>query len=705
MKKPTSKVENRLLVDENDSDVQVITPVTLMQPISVLGSTANALPTKSSTNVIQVSTMEPIQPISTSNIPPRREQFSFWKNPVVVPPVESEPLQESPKEDIWETAFSGGKKEDTTVSSSLNIFDPQGGTQLPEDILNILKSVAPMIQQTQNQSSYKYNSRVPNVSASPANVESANIYTTSSKSRLNNTPGLTKPIEEKKDDRIDSRGIRSILKKVAEPLPPAVDLTKEFNHFNDQPEIPGLDSPAKIKQDPVDQPSGRSDQHTRSILKPPPEFDEAPLKTNTSYYNDSMYSTTDKNGRREHPIHGHPNHNIHHGQDRTYIEEDSLGNHQPSHTLDPLRKPYEREPPYENRTIDPEDKEISSYNNASGYRQLSHGPPVDPHDPYSITDTYRPPPVDRELDRVISPREDNISPGGTELRPKIVNPYDTRSLREERDPYLRSEVTHRVIDYSYVRDTHVIPGEPAPPPTSRYHDEKLKQPVRYPGETDDEYYARFERFYEMNRRHEEKRERETGPNRRSADSGRLPPHEARVPPHEARVPPHEARVPPHDDYYPTKDRYDERSPRPPINDSFRSRGPTAHDRGPPLGGRIIDESLRRVERNAYPDQGREARPYEHIVKITKRVEDKSVVENADRPMRWSETIESRYTSDPIRSTRNDIPRDFDARVTLPRLPPPRLQQPPCGPIGGGPRALLPRPTAPINSDFDKFQDY
>lgn len=103
-------------------------------------------------------------------------------------------------------------------------------------------------------------------------------------------------------------------------------------------------------------------------------------------------------------------------------------------------------------------------------------------------------------------------------------------------------------------------------------------------------------------------------------------------------------------------------------------------------------------------------PFQQVVEITKRVEDKSVRETnpPDRPYRWSETVESRYTTDNSRNTRNDFSirdasRELDARGTLPRLPPPRVPQP-RGAMTGLPRARLPRP-APAAGDFDKFQDY
>lgn len=536
--KKTPKTANRSMEDEHDSDVQVLNPTSAGLPISVLGSTPNIFPIETSTNVIQVSTIPSVQPVSaTHHIPPsqqhiplahiptshvphsqstyippthippqRREQFSFWKNQVVspVPPIQlptddqQKPSKESPKEDIWETAFSGGTKEDHVASSSLNIFDPSSGAaQLPEDILNILKSVAPMMQQTQNnQSAYKYNSRTPNSSSSaPKPPSSSNLYSISSSPLRTNAPPVTvKPVEEKKGNRTDSRGIRSILKKAPEPqpLPTTIEIPEDDSLSKSLTEIPGLD--------PVSKPT--QPEETRSALKQQqPAFQETRPATSSSYYDDLAYAATEAaNGRRDHTAHGRPI-----PQDQHLPRERApMNNHRPMDPHDPMtRRPYEHDP-YDNRKPVADDKEPADYNITGGYRKSYVPPPqADPHDPYSVTEPYRPPPVER--DALERPRP---APVRTET---LVNPYDTRALRE-RDPYMRSEITHRVIDYSYVRDTRIIPGEAKGPP--RYEEGTLKQPVRYPGETDDEYYARFERFYEMSRRGEGKLDRDSGPIRR-----------------------------------------------------------------------------------------------------------------------------------------------------------------------------------------------
>jgi len=123
--------------------------------------------------------------------------------------------------------------------------------------------------------------------------------------------------------------------------------------------------------------------------------------------------------------------------------------------------------------------------------------------------------------------------------------------------------------------------------------------------------------------------------------------------------------------------------------------------------RVIDESVRRVERIPYQDE-------ERVVEITKRMEDKSVLASnntSDRhmPYRRSEIIESRLTNETGRNLPNDIRlpirdnnRDFDSRSMrnpLPRLPPPRLPPPRL------PQRRLPLP-AQVAGDYDpKFQDY
>ena len=516
---------NKSVVDDNDSDVQEI-PIDQVQSISVIGSNSAQLnmPTQVMPNAM------PFQPSSTSNVQPihRKEQFSFWKNPVVSQPA----TQDSPKEDIWDSAFSGGQKEDTTGLATLKLFDPSGGVQLPEDILNILKSVAPIIQQNQQ------HSKIANSSSNYSmNTHTSNSYDSSNsnpKKKLQTPVAITIDDKEQiQDEKDGSTRIRSILKKGSDQA-----LSPQNVHGDPEiidhplPVIPGLDSSSTLDSSA----SRRTDNVGRSILKSQSAFqDHHTTEGSKSFYNEnSMYSVTDGNAGlcdppekddfakklnakddKEHKVsHGgntyeHDNH-----YDKGNIDGDTVlrnkewgkRNHTRSNITNTsnenVQLSEEREPKRHTYDSAPMDYR----------RQAPTG--TDQPDTYNDTDKYRQPNIPNERDRAdhfISQRLEGNSPkdGQTGRSPA----ENLGKPGNDRDPYLRSEVTHRVIDYSYVRDTRIIPDESAVEST-RYNDNPPRQPVRYPGETDDEYYARFERFYEENRRNEEqsgiRREREGG---------------------------------------------------------------------------------------------------------------------------------------------------------------------------------------------------
>lgn len=576
----------------DDGDVTEITPTT----IPVIGSSAS-IPVLCS-NAPPVRSDAINKPFaSTSNVstlpsipPQRREQFSFWKNPAVV----AAPLQkDSPKEDVWDIAFSGAKESEKEADETANLFSSSTDMQnpLPIDILNILKSVAPIMQNMQQLSQRTQVPQQPN-----------QLQATSRPSNNTRLPG--EPSTPQQGSSAGGR-VRSILKKMKEAPPVAV--VEDDHPAPTEPKptpkgfsIPGLESaPTTTNETPATNARDRSAFDAQRNYPASENYGEK-----QSYSGDVIYSGTSARNR-----------------DTQHLNQANL---QAPLRISPVGMPS-AVPDYGDLRREPargHDNDISRWGASveptrsrddhivyDGNRQQSLGlqrdrSPVavrraeDAYKSRGYPDDINRPNLERDYpSRLLPPVGRDDVPVGRDIAPSNVD----RMLPRPRDPYVASDSRAgycfdgdppaRVSEFDRRTDDR------GPPPML-----DDRPPVRNPGESEDTYYERFERYYEMKRRREQEVLRRS----------RLPDDDFR------RGPPPRG-VPPRDDpLYRTparlEDRYDDRLRRPddrgvlpPLEYSGRAAGGRPE---PSRDGRFLDGDRRRLPDDTYRRMETERRPLE-----------------------------------------------------------------------------------------------
>lgn len=433
--------------------------------------------------------------------PQRREQFSFWKNPsIAVSQTEAAPQKDSPKEDVWDIAFTGGAKplqQEETDDPLSRLFntDPDIPKVLPDQILNILRTVAPAIQKNLNQQPSMYQRQQP----APENQFPVPIPREKNQP-LSSFPSMGKPeyfdlnkpvipsaaaftplstssttLATSITAETSGGRIRSILKKMKDPaavsLPtttipsitikkPTIGATSTMSLLASSAAdtaIPGLDAPAVEK-------------------KPTPEINQTVASQSSQ-----RYPREDYDGRKpavsyqqpykdDRPVDRPP---TSYAQPETYVDRyDRYG--PPQTTTAPPARPYDDpygRPPAERCSSPPRDRPPPARYDA---------PP-----PSREYDERRPPPVSYERDVENFRRMEKTGRADGRLPPPSIG---------RGDPYTRDSLPPPVRE----RESLLPPREREPP---RY-DEHLAPPTRRPGETEDEYYLRFERYYEEKRRRE-----------------------------------------------------------------------------------------------------------------------------------------------------------------------------------------------------------
>ena len=170
---------------------------------------------------------------SQAHVPPpiqRREQFSLWKNPAVV----AAPPKASPKEDVWDIAFSGGQVKEVEAAETLNLFNsnPEASNQLPMEILNILRNVAPIMQQNP-------------AFAIPSSSTIQSVVSGMNKANVDNPTWNPPPSELSRGSNlsVSEAGVkvRSILKKMKEPVIAQPPIQEPSSLSVESNAIPGLE--------------------------------------------------------------------------------------------------------------------------------------------------------------------------------------------------------------------------------------------------------------------------------------------------------------------------------------------------------------------------------------------------------------------------------------------------------------------------------
>ncbi|XP_065675190.1 uncharacterized protein LOC100204642 [Hydra vulgaris] len=456
---------------------------------------------------------------------PRREQFSLW-NRAAAPSKQS---IDSPKEDVWDIAFSGNQLKEKEMNEISNIFSASAEIprQLPTEILDILRNVAPMLKNMSSpntqpeQSGHKLRQKVEPQSKTQK-------HTQEQEESFTNKPLQTMVSQES----VTSAGgkVRSILKKIKDPVPAMSGERREEETKTVPTLIPGLElSGTDIKRDIIkvdSQPRGfANEMHSQDVNEGSAYLHEnysnisrnqrdlginsRDNRDNNKYRSQAFSSSMNINDNVERYNSG-PNFRK---NDMDIIDPSSGSLHMPSgRHLDsyPLHEESKRgnneyEPHYgESRDpyldVNPipqskstnilENKRLDNFqrDNYSRYPDNFTPPHQDRWVPSRevswIRDNLRQPPVDNFL---ISGRDDprNLAP---RIEPKWIPRDDQRLLPP-------------------IEDGRNIPRGYEEPLKDYYPQERLphlddRLPIRRDGESEDQFYERFERFYAMKRESE-----------------------------------------------------------------------------------------------------------------------------------------------------------------------------------------------------------
>ena len=481
------------------------------------------LPVASSSNVIQLGdggNMPAQQPPlallakQQPEEPAKRETFSFWKNSAPAsnpPPAVAE--KESLKEDVWDIAFSGGgnpaedQPKDDPLSRLFNTNADSPKT-LPDQILDILRSVAPAIEKVAANSVKKpapvaaptprppqHNFPVP-IPKEKERPESFPSYgkpeyfdktaSTSAAILSNTLSGLSAPKPETSGGRI-----RSILKKIKDPQPAKTSSTIAALAASSQASshaIPGLDDT-------------RNRLPVVTMAKIENKM-EQPLSTGASV-NPYPAATDSRSAPLDHIV------------------------NETSKPLDPYNR-YPTGPAHDPRAADSRTVDAGAYGQHQRPQEPSLYDRSRPH-----PEAHRAPPVgaaaaERTSANYLPPSSvsDPYAPShATAVDSRQPAPYDPRyAASVGASSYERDVENYRRVEYERQlpppasRDPYDRPPpQPVrdPPLAAPRSLEPLVAPVKRAGESEDEYYIRFEKYYEEKRRREAEltRSREYPPRR------------------------------------------------------------------------------------------------------------------------------------------------------------------------------------------------
>ena len=259
--------------------------------------TQNVIPVIGSSSV----NIQPHQQQNFSNVTQntqfsKRETSLFWKNPAAATPQVEEP----PKEDVWDIAFSGGRIKEKETDETLNLFNQDTPNPLSQEILNILRNVAPIItkgaesvtnpvrqQPMQHQQSNKIQApepkRIESRSPQPKLPTVSRGLPPIFPSAAAVASGKNSPTPVGQQSTTGSR-VRSILKKMKEPPPSEAVQTIKTTASEPVNTIPGLDSLA-------DKPT----QEGRSVIGNTSRYPSNISSVNTSLYNNPQSRYEEEN--------------------------------------------------------------------------------------------------------------------------------------------------------------------------------------------------------------------------------------------------------------------------------------------------------------------------------------------------------------------------------------------------------------------------
>jgi len=495
----------------SDEDVQEVPPPQVAEEQTPLPSSSNVISIISG-GALSVSTSNQERPFFAQSLPrqqqqqqhqhqqqQKREQFSLWKNPAAnVGPV----AKVSPKEDVWDIAFSGARTEEEQEKDDplSKLFNSKADSpkMLPDQILNILRSVAPAIQkvsnepppQHQHQPSYQpqqFPVTIPKESERP--ISSFPSYGRSEYFDKPSTANQLPVTPEASSSETSGGRIRSILKKMKDPTPtmPISTALKETNvpgftsysNSNTKMVIPGLESPAVLAK-----------ENRNSSLFPPSVM---PLNSSPNKYQEDVHiqPVTDYKPATTRPITDTPGSQT---STDSYNRYTSPGGTTSNVNSKPYNDYYSEKPPQERYPASP--------------------PQTREREPHQAGVRDPPPTRDRQ-----PPYDDRQSQQGYPIRrlspPPAVTSYERdvenyRKLEENRPPLRRDPYAPREplpLPNTGGREHLPPPGRRdfLPPPGREppmRSSEPLVPPVKRAEETDDEFYSRFEKYYEEKRRRE-----------------------------------------------------------------------------------------------------------------------------------------------------------------------------------------------------------
>ena len=534
------------LPDDSNSEEEKLNKVQLQSTsmIPVIGSNTMALqqqlqPTFGNNEPIMHNPAKQVitqQRLNVNQIPPqpRREQFSLW-NRAAAP---SKP-SDSPKEDVWDIAFSGGKVKENDMTEISNIFstNTELPRQLPTEILDILRNVAPMLH---------------NISSPSIQPEQA-LHTLRQKpeQRISQKPtqDQAEPYAAKKlstnvsqESAINAGGkVRSILKKIKDPVP----VMLEENHHGEETKvkatpthIPGLDLPeANINRD-----LSKVELQARNYSNEmdPQEGNEESVYSHENYSNvirgqqdrglNSRTDQRDDNNYRALAFSSGLNVNDNVESER-YNPSPNLrkkgidiitsgSSHRaagrqvdPYHPLheEAKRSTNDYQPHYD----DNRDPYHDSNSVKEGVRRIPQSENISEdkrsenfqRDDYSrYSDSFTPPHQDRWIpSREVSWIRDNMRQIPVDNFP-IPGREDPRILAPRLEPTWGHRDDQRLLPP--VDDSRNLPRGYEEPPKDYHPRERLppyiddRLPIRRDGESEDQFYERFERFYALKRESE-----------------------------------------------------------------------------------------------------------------------------------------------------------------------------------------------------------
>ena len=391
--------------------------------------TQNVIPVIGSTSVnIQPHQQQNFGNLTQNTQFSKRETSLFWKNPAAATPQVEEP----PKEDVWDIAFSGGRIKEKETDETLNLFNQETPNPLSQEILNILRNVAPIIT--------KGAESVPNPvrqqPMQPMQQQTSKIQAPEPKRIEPRSPQLKIPTVSRglppifpsaaavaseknsptpvgQQSTTGSR-VRSILKKMKEPPPTEAVQTIKTTASESVNTIPGLDSLA-------DKPT----EEGRTVIGNTSRYPSTISSINTSLYNKPQ---------------------------SRFEEENLYGNGRESSSIDQQHKPFNQPIDVDrySRQYFSEDRYVDERNTNTSFTAVRNN--VETTSSSSITSENRP------IPGLGDPRVDRI-PG-----------FDTPTERRETD------ALNRRRDYDNSRSDDVYAGKSLSMNRGEYENRHIDEP-------------------------------------------------------------------------------------------------------------------------------------------------------------------------------------------------------------------------------------